>query len=774
MQIHESESDRQDQNDSSRRGDARRAASPDPQHERPKRRKISQACDQCRARKSRCDGAKPVCHECAVRAHQSTPCRYSSSQNKDRSHDEYISSLLARIQELEGRDGRASRAAAEPTPRSDTNAPAVYEEIMNALSPTYKSSRAGMRADQAAYPTISPIDAMGATSNTKPSEQSYNERFYGSSSAVSFMQQVYKTIETSRAASPSLIDDGPRSRLDADNRSSLSVTLNQLSLLPRPLMDKVLNTYWERVYHLYPFIHQPTFMSAYERLWSSQPGGEELLSSDLLGSKFYGPTSIVFHCAMNLMLALATQFMDLPPEERSQLGQLFSERARSLWELDLFDDGSLAVIQTLLLMTQYLQSTPMPNRCWNCIGITCRLAQGLGLHVETPEGMRKWSPLAVEMRRRVWHGCVMLDAVVSMTLGRPLLLYKFSEIPLPIPVDDEFLGDPATQPRDRVSLIHFYIESIKVYEILADVVSQVYDLSAPARSNTKSDSNVDTILNIEAAISKLEKNLPDHLDWSRHHPPAYNGSGEAVFEQQTSVLRSRLLHLRVLLYRPKFTRYCQYMCAHESARLSDPALDAEFTQVSLAIVRSLSISCVDNSISLIEQLHRFSITSATGAWWYNVFYARTAGAVVLLAMACAAMIDAVGWERMTTAWRKCQEVLSYLQKFSPTVGPCLQGLQKLHGHIMRFRGRASSRRGHASCEPVTHDTTPDNRGDAHIPQGYVVAVPGSDVVASEEGAFMSHEDMESSADSDAAFFEIFNFDLTQPMTTGATDGGIAW
>jgi hypothetical protein len=54
-----------------------------------------------------------------------------------------------------------------------------------------------------------------------------------------------------------------------------------------------------------------------------------------------------------------------------------------------------------------LQSTFCAQRCWNCIGVACRIAQGLGLHVDQTPAQK--SSLGQEMRRRVWYACMMLD-----------------------------------------------------------------------------------------------------------------------------------------------------------------------------------------------------------------------------------------------------------------------------------------------------------------------------------------------------------------------------
>ena len=117
----------------------------------------------------------------------------------------------------------------------------------------------------------------------------------------------------------------------------------------------------------------------------------------------------VFHCALNAIFALACQLApaSLLLNDRHGLSERFFLRSRDLLHIDVLDHGSLAMVQTLLIVTQYLQSTESPSRCWNSLGFACRLAQGLGLHVEDTLTVRAGRER--EIRRRIWHGCNIMD-----------------------------------------------------------------------------------------------------------------------------------------------------------------------------------------------------------------------------------------------------------------------------------------------------------------------------------------------------------------------------
>lgn len=100
-----------------------------------------------------------------------------------------------------------------------------------------------------------------------------------------------------------------------------------------------------------------------------------------------------------------------PPEllrqDRHVVSERFFARCQEYLYIDILDQGSFALVQTLLIIAQYLQSTQSPSRCWNSLGLACRIGQGLGLHVEEPNS--QFDPSQVEMRRRVWHGCNIMD-----------------------------------------------------------------------------------------------------------------------------------------------------------------------------------------------------------------------------------------------------------------------------------------------------------------------------------------------------------------------------
>lgn len=124
----------------------------------------------------------------------------------------------------------------------------------------------------------------------------------------------------------------------------------------------------------------------------------------------------LFYCMLNSLFALGALLNPkIEQKDRDNISRSFFDRAKKLLDLDLLAAGNLPLVQTLLLMGQYLQSTGLSSSCWNVIGLAVRVAQCIGLHhdpMACDQGccpFRELDQVETEMRRRAWAGCVTLD-----------------------------------------------------------------------------------------------------------------------------------------------------------------------------------------------------------------------------------------------------------------------------------------------------------------------------------------------------------------------------
>lgn len=233
--------------------------------------------------------------------------------------------------------------------------------------------------------------------------QSSRFQFYGSSSTASLMRFAWQSMP-SRPANASSAELASSTLQD----TFTEYRFDDFALPPRTLADHLVRCFFDHVYTLYPFFHRPAFEAAYRNLWRAEDEAKVPLTDLRIGlgsGAESGPRSIVFHAALNSIFALGCQFADI--EDVESVANCFFLRSKRFIGLDFLDINTLGVVQTLLITALFLQSSPYPSRCWHSVGVACRVALGLGLHES--DILASLSPLESDIRRRTWHGCVMMD-----------------------------------------------------------------------------------------------------------------------------------------------------------------------------------------------------------------------------------------------------------------------------------------------------------------------------------------------------------------------------
>lgn len=271
--------------------------------------------------------------------------------------------------------------------------------------------------------------------------------------------------------------------------------------------DEFIRCYWEFVHPLWPLIHKTTFMEQYERMWASE--------NDFHQSEF---EETLFISALNLVFAIGCKFSPtVPQEHRKSMAEEFYQRSRKMFCYDMLDAASLSMLQLLLLTVIYLQSTHYASRTWNSLGLAIRAAQSLGIFVESPD--RNQSQLQLEMHRRIWHVCVALDRLSSMTFGRPFGIQKHN-VPIPSLIDDEYISTNRTghQPLDKIPQLGMFVHSCALFDILHDVLLTLYTDQSSKPDHAKT---LDAVMHSNRRLDELASSLPHFLQISEAQIPAY-------------------------------------------------------------------------------------------------------------------------------------------------------------------------------------------------------------------------------------------------------------
>ncbi|KAJ9488305.1 hypothetical protein VN97_g5000 [Penicillium thymicola] len=440
------------------------------------------------------------------------------------------------------------------------------------------------------------------------------------------------------------------------------------------MADSLMEVYWEYVFPLYPFLIPAEMKTEYVKIWTGD-------------SQEYDENMMM--CTLNVIFALASQLADfVPPKEREASADAFFSRAKGLFQFNLWDTGSAGLIQCLLLMAQYLQSTDSAHQCWIVTGLAIRNAQSLGLHL--PQNIAHLRSFQEQqLARKIWHGCILMDRVISMTFGRPAMISKASSgaVPLPVAVDDEYIpsgcGKEVSQPPDRPSMMAFYATSLELYEIMNDVLLSLYkpisDDHAEDFHNFYFDNVASegerTIFELDRSLTRWTRSLLPHLRWD-----SSTVSTNPIFYRQSIVLRARFLHVRMLLFRPTLSKYC----AIRDNATADPLISTN-DSFPHRVALQCSIICVKAAQESIQLIYNNVPADGTGgplpAWWYNILYVYTSATVLIAGRLCSAILAEIKETSIAQSWNYALEVLRKYQGYSTSARRCVAALEILYEQV---------------------------------------------------------------------------------------------
>lgn len=256
-----------------------------------------------------------------------------------------------------------------------------------------------------------PVDALATVTSIED-----DECIYGGSSTIAFVRHVTHGTQEHNSAT-SALDSARRQHAQTDSRKvvpppeMIRESDESAAVYPRRRRaDDFLHCFWEFIHPVFPVIHKTSFIVKYEQLWLPE-------DSEQHHDGITEVEDVIFSSTLNIVFALGCQFSRLiSSSNKVSVADDFYQRSRHLFIFDVLDSTSVSVVQMLLLTGIYLQSTRYASRCWNVVGLAIRVAQSLGLHLDYTD-RRPETQLDREMRRRIWHTCVVLDRYVAPQLA---------------------------------------------------------------------------------------------------------------------------------------------------------------------------------------------------------------------------------------------------------------------------------------------------------------------------------------------------------------------
>ncbi|GAD91859.1 hypothetical protein NECHADRAFT_77081 [Paecilomyces variotii No. 5] len=725
--------------------------SPEPEGNR-KRRRTVLACNECREKKRKCDGIKPVCGACERRGISN--CVWDEERINKVWNNRYIESLRNRIKELESQqENHSSRAGAQventafplateadppsypvvdsaPLPTNNIDSVQAFRNSAVLTPPGNQTQSGESQGENTVHGLENPnyvlpdwslglslpvnsklapstsaggcetvvsdseddgVDAMGVMSHF-PAPNSGRKRrpsnYFGPSSTKGLLDKARTAMDRGRNTNISDTSTTPLNQTIEEHCASTAVPTQSngfrndggvfgMVVPSRPEADDLIKSYWHWMHSLYPFIHRPSFEERYLAMWwpQVQPGRSNDSPNHPKEKGIYANINDrLFYCMLNTVFSLGALFSTkVDHKHRATASYAFYERAKRLIDIDLLADGSLALVQTLLLMGQYLQSTEMSNSCWNIIGLA----------------------VEIEMRRRAWAGCVMLDRVLSLTYGRPLMVHSMSpqsQLMLPSPIDDQYLTlspqSAGSQPNDVPSLVHCYIRAVQLQEILGHILTLFYYGNPYVKNSSVGTTDLQRILNVDKELVSWHNKLPEHLriDTCSNYTDSGPISAEkqAIFRRQSTVLEVRFLHVRLMMLRPVLSIISDTDNQNQSATsFLDEALStsSNIENDMLLKARAMCVNIAHELLRTIESSMRVT-ESLLPPSWYTVFYIHSCAVVFLTALLHPpARTESPEEASLIGGFNRCLMALQIYESQSRTARRCIQSLTRIKHEV---------------------------------------------------------------------------------------------
>ncbi|KAL2867481.1 Zn(II)2Cys6 transcription factor [Aspergillus lucknowensis] len=465
--------------------------------ERRSRARRSLTCENCRARKTRCDGTQPSCKTCEVYHDE---CRYEKPPPMSQ-----IVAMANRLQEAEQTILRLQKALET---QSSPNSTGTGEEP-SGVSPS-SETRSGSGGDSAH--TRPRNQSNEPTSEELLSDLSLDGHgkisYYGPTSAIHEPASLEppSTDFQSYEELPSKTNIRTLLTWNAEEyRSWEDFALSNAAIetgIPRATMSTLLQIHWAWIAPMFMWVYRPAFMRD--------------MTTD---GQYYSPFLLTVLCAHS------ARFHEGP------VGEMLICRARLLLGQEIQKPSSIPTVQALLQLSAREMAYGSTSQAWLYSGMAFRMVSDLGLHHNSGKILHLGylSPEDLEIRRRLFWSCYFWDKAISLYLGRSPVLQE-----LPFDHTPEFLDTSAENEiwtpyhgeslnLSRVSVgrypplkahsISCFENSCKLSVILNDIIVHLYSRHGPP--------DLDETLRIKRRLDEWRENLPEHLKYDPDNLPAY-------------------------------------------------------------------------------------------------------------------------------------------------------------------------------------------------------------------------------------------------------------
>lgn len=261
-------------------------------------------------------------------------------------------------------------------------------------------------------------------------------------------------------------------------------------LPPKALCDELVDSYFEWVAPIVPVINRNRFMRQYRD--PNNPPSILLLQAILLAGSRVCNSQALMDANQSTTPAALT----------------FYKRAKALYDAN-YEDDRVTIVQALVLMGWYWEGPEdVTKNVFYWSRVATIVAQGSGMH-RSVEGSQL-TKADKKLWKRIWWTLFTRDRSVAVALGRPIHI-NTDDSDVEMVCEDDFTededGQPSQYPPNPLH-VQFFLQYVKLCEIMGLVLSQQYSVAAKARRQNAID-----LTHSDMALADWLSNCPKTVYW---------------------------------------------------------------------------------------------------------------------------------------------------------------------------------------------------------------------------------------------------------------------
>lgn len=503
-----------------------------------KRIRVARACDTCRRRKVKCDGKQPCIH-CTVYSYE---CTYNQTKPSTTTHKR------PKKEEVIRKSNSSTSVRIEETPATTTN---VSDQLIQTIFPQLDVKNENFNSDL-------------------------------------FLQVLEKHKKNGVIDLNSILKEYHKIANPAVPKTIAPIEI-KIILPPREIALKLIYKTWNEACVLFRFYHRPSFIQDFNSLYETNPNEYSNHQNKVLPLIY----SVI---AVGALFSKGDNAID--NQYLQDEGYKYFIASRKL--IDITNSTDIQSIQTIFMLTLFLQCSARLSTCYSYIGIALRSALRQGLHRKLQNFA---NPIESEIAKRLFWTIYKLEIYVNSMLGLPNSIGESDiDVEFPQDLDDANIDEYRILPQlnGKLSSCGMNNSHTKLILILNHIVKNLYKTSNPVFVIP-----IETITNLENELKIWLYQLPVQLKPNTDVPKEYIKGNK--------LLHLDYLHVQIMLYRP----FIHYVKISKESGTPNSSYQLE-----------KGWKCIDISkqiVHLAEEMINSKLLN--GSYWFSIY-------TIFFAVAC--------------------------------------------------------------------------------------------------------------------------------------------